>query len=185
MTTTSIVIILVAVIVVAAIAFYLLRERRSKQLRSQFGPEYDRALREHGSRAKAEQALVNRQRRLEKIHIRPLTPEERDRFAAEWHQTQSRFVDDPPDAIRKADRLVYEVMQVRGYPMADFERRAENLSVDHPRVVHNYRSAHEIAVREVKGQTTTEDLRKAVVYFRDLFDELVEAPVTGAREVRR
>ena len=185
MTTTSIIILIVAVIVVAALVLYAFRERRSKKLRSHFGPEYDRALREHGSRTSAEEALLDRQRRVEKIQVRPLAPAERDQFAAQWHDTQLRFVDDPAGAIREADQLVYDVMLARGYPMTDFEHRAEDVSVDHPQVVHNYRSAHEIAMHDEKGQASTEDLRKALVYYRDLFDELIEAPALGAREGRR
>lgn len=185
MTTTSIIILILVVIVVAAVALSVLRDRRSRRLRSQFGPEYDRALQESGSRSKAEESLVQRQRRLEKLHIHPLSPEERDRFAAQWHETQSRFVDDPDGSIHGADRLVFEVMRARGYPMADFEHRAEDISVNHPHVVRNYRSAHDIAIRQEKGQASTEDLRQAMVYYRDLFDELIETPTVGAQEVRR
>jgi hypothetical protein len=185
MTTTSIVVLIIAAIVVAAVAWYLLREQRSKKLRARFGPEYDHVIREHGSRTKAEEALIARQRRVEKIDVHPLSAQDRDRFAAQWRETQARFVDDPPGAIREADRLVYEVMLARGYPMSDFEHRAEDISVDHPHVVTNYRSAHEIAMHDEKGQASTEDLRKAMVYYRDLFDDLVDAPAVGAREVRR
>lgn len=185
MTTTSIVVLIIVVIVVAAVVWYVLREQRSKKLRARFGPEYDRVLREQGSRTKTEQALVARQRRVEKIDIHPLSPQDRDRFAAQWHETQARFVDDPAGSIREADRLVYEVMIARGYPMSDFEHRAEDISVDHPHVVTNYRAAHEIAMHDEKGQASTEDLRKAMVYYRDLFDDLVEAPAVGAREVKR
>lgn len=185
MTTTSIVIIVIAVIIVVAAALYLLRERRSRKLRSQYGSEYERALHDYGSRVKAERALLERQRRVERIRIHRLAAEERDRFAGQWHQTQARFVDDPAGSIREADRLVYEVMLARGYPMADFERRAEDISVDHADVVSNYRAAHEIAVHDERGQASTEDLRKALVYYRDLFDELVETPTAGAREGRR
>ncbi len=182
MTATSIIIVILAVIVVALVV-YAIEQRRSARLRSRFGPEYDRALREHGSRTKAERALLARQRRMERIHVHPLPEPERDRFAERWRQTQARFVDDPAASIRDADRLVFEVMRARGYPMGDFEHRAEDISVDHPHVVHNYRSAHEIALREERGQASTEDLRQALVYYRDLFDELIETPV-GSREVK-
>jgi hypothetical protein len=185
MTTTSIIIVILVVIVVAAVVLAVFRERRSRQLRSRFGPEYDRAVQEYGGRSKGEEVLVERQRRLEKLNIHPLSPEERDRFAAQWHETQARFVDDPAGSIHEADRLVFDVMRARGYPMADFEHRAEDISVNHPHVVHNYRSAHEIAVRQEKGQVSTEDLRQALVYYRDLFDDLIEAPTVGGREVRR
>jgi hypothetical protein len=185
MTATGIVLIVIAVAVIAVLGWYLMRERRSKQLRSKFGPEYEFAMREFGDRNRAENALSNRQKRREKIHVRPLSHEEHDRFAGEWHNVQARFVDDPPGSIEEADRLVTNVMRTRGYPMAQFEHRAEDLSVDYPHVVRNYRAAHDIAERHERGDATTEDLRKAFVYYRDLFDELLEAGVAGHREHRR
>jgi hypothetical protein len=185
MTTAGIVLIVVAVAVIAILAWYLMRERRSKQLRSHFGPEYEYAMREFGDRHKAEDALSKRQRRMEKVHIRPLSHEEHDRFANQWPAVQTRFVDDPPGSIEDADRLVCEVMRTRGYPMSEFEHRAEDLSVDHPHVVRNYRAAHQIAERRERGEAGTEDLRKAFVYYRDLFDELLEAGVAGHKEYRR
>ncbi len=186
MQTATIVIVVIAVIVVAILAWSLYRERRSRNLRTRFGPEYEHAVREYGGRSKAEEALVARQKRVEKIHIRPLPAEERDRFADQWHEVQSRFVDDPPGSIQEADRLVNQVMQARGYPMADFEVRAEDLSVEHPHVVRNYRAAHAIALKRDKGEASTEDLRKALVYYRDLFDELLGVhAAAGPREVNR
>jgi hypothetical protein len=188
MSTTTTVIIIVGVLIVAAIlVWHFLQERRTIQLRRHFGPEYDRAVREFGGQHKAENALVARQRRMEKIHVRPLTPTERDRFADEWHDVQARFVDDPPGSIRDADRLVMEVMRVRGYPMGEFEQCAEDLSVNHPRVVRNYRAAHAVALRREKGEASTEDLRVALVYYRELFDDLLGVPETvGAnREDRK
>src|SRR5579859_3336899 len=173
MTVTSIVILIAAVIVAAAVVGYMLQQRqRSRRLRSRFGPEYERAVREHGSPDKAERALLAREKRMEKVHIRSLSASEHDRFADQWHEIQARFVDDPAGSIRAADRLVYDVMQARGYPMGDFEHRAEDISVDHPHVVRNYRSAHEIALSEKEGKASTEDLRQGLVYYRDLFDEL-------------
>jgi hypothetical protein len=115
------------------------------------------------------------------VQIRPLTDQERDRFATEWNGVQSRFVDDPTGSIREADRLVMDVMVARGYPMSDFERRADDISVDYPYVVSNYRTAHEIALSDQNGQASTEDLRKAVVSYRKLFEELLETHVTPRR----
>lgn len=186
MTTTTLVFIIFAIVVVAILAWYLLRQERSKKLRARFGPEYDHAVHEFGNQAKAEDALAARQRRIAKVQIRSLSTEERNRFAAQWHEAQARFVDDPPASIQDADRLVNEVMNARGYPMAEFESRAEDISVDHPHVVRNYRAAHEIAVLRDQGQASTEDLRKALVYYRDLFDELLEAHVAaGPRGARQ
>jgi hypothetical protein len=91
------------------------------------------------------------------------------------------FVDDPSGSIREADRLVCDAMRVRGYPMSDFDRRAEDLSVDHPQVVKNYRAAHDIALRSERNEASTEDLRRGLVYYRDLFDELLETHVSGLR----
>jgi hypothetical protein len=173
-TTTLAVIIIAALIVIAALVWVFTRRKRSEQLRGRFGPEYDHAVRQLGSQTKAEDALAARQRRMERIPIHPLAPPVRDRFAARWHDVQARFVDDPPGAIHDADALVNEAMQARGYPMGEFEQRAENLSVDHPKVVRNYRAAHAIAIRMDRGEATTEDLRHALVYYRDLFEELLE-----------
>jgi hypothetical protein len=185
MTTTGIVLLIAALIVIAVLGWYLWREQRSKRLRSRFGPEYDDVLRRYGDRPKAEEALSSREKRMEKIHIRPLSHDEHDRFAEQWHIVQARFVDDPPGSIHDADQLVTEVMRARGYPMSDFAHRAEDLSVDHPLVVRNYRLAHEIAESHDKGQASTEDLRQALVYYRDLFDDLLEAHVSGSRGIRR
>jgi hypothetical protein len=185
MTTTGIVLIIIAVIAIGALAWYLMRERRTKELRSRFGPEYEYAMREFGNRPKAEDALAARQRRMEKLNVHPLSNEERDRFSNQWHDLQARFVDDPSGSIEEADRLVCDVMKARGYPMSEFEHRAEDLSVDHPHVVRNYRAAHQIAMRREQGQANTEDLRQGLVYYRDLFDELLDAHVAGHREQRR
>jgi hypothetical protein len=188
MTGTGITLLILAIIVVAVasvLAWYLLREQRSKRLRSRFGPEYDDTLREIGSRPKTEDALARREKRVERIHVHSLSRAEHDSFAQEWHDVQARFVDDPPGSIDEADRLVCDVMRARGYPMSDFDRRAEDLSVDHPYVVRNYRSAHDIAMRHDKGQASTEDLRQALVYYRDLFDDLLEAHAAGPGGTRR
>lgn len=177
---TTLLIILIAVVVIAAVAaFVFMRKRRTDTLRNRFGPEYDRAVTEYGSRTRAENALDHRTERAGHYTIRLLTETEQHRFSEEWRTTQARFVDDPRLAIREADHLVSEAMRARGYPMADFERRAEDLSVDHPHVVRNYRAAHQIAVEEQAGHTTTEKLRQAMVYYRDLFDELLETQPAG------
>jgi hypothetical protein len=177
MNTTAVVVIIAVVVVVAIAAWFLFRQQRSKKLRSQFGPEYENAVHKYGSPPKAEDALLARQKRIEKMHIRALPPDERDRFANQWHDVQSRFVDDPGGSIDAADQLVCDVMNARGYPMSDFEVRAEDLSVDHPQVVRNFRAAHAIRLKRDTQEATTEDLRQALVYYRDLFDELLEAHV--------
>jgi hypothetical protein len=179
MTTATAVILIVVVLAVLIVGFALYRRERSRKLRAHFGPEYERTLHQYGSETKAEEALASRQRRMEKIQIRPLTEHQRDQFADQWHGIQSRFVDDPSESIREADRLVMDVMAARGYPMADFDRRAEDISVDHPHVVSNYRKAHDIALKN--GQASTENLREGLVCYRRLFDELLEAPAAPRR----
>jgi hypothetical protein len=179
MTTTGIVILVIGVIIIAGLAFYLYRERRTKTLRQHFGPEYDHAVREYGSQPKAEQALEARQRRREKLQIHSIPLHEREQFSSRWHDVQARFVDDPATSIRDADELVMQVMRARGYPVADFDHRAEDLSVDHPGVVRNYRAAHLVALRQERGEASTEELRQALVSYRDLFDELLEAHTAG------
>jgi len=179
MNTTLLIVVIAIIVAAAVIAFILLRKRRTAKLRSRFGPEYDRAVTDYGSQSRAEKALSHRTERAEHYNIRALTADEQRKFADDWRATQARFVDDPPLAIREADHLVSEVMRVRGYPMADFDRRAEDLSVDHPNVVRNYRAAHKIAASQQEGRVSTEDLRQAMVYYRDLFDELLEAQPAG------
>jgi hypothetical protein len=182
---TTVAIILIAVILLAAVAAWAFLQRRTNTLRRRFGPEYDRAVGEYGNRLRAEQALEHRAERTEKYHIHSLAREEQQRFMEEWRIAQTRFVDDPALAIRDADRLVGEVMRQRGYPMADFDRRAEDLSVDHPHVIRNYRAAHDIAVADQRGTADTEDLRRGMVHYRELFDELLEIQPADMPERRR
>jgi hypothetical protein len=161
------------VAVIAVIAFILARKRRSQKLRERFGPEYDRVLKKEGEVRRAEGVLEIRAKRHEKFSLRPLSAETRTDFAERWRVVQSQFVDDPKGSVLRADQLVNELMGTRGYPMADFDQRAADISVDHPVVVENYRAAHDIAVRHGRGQATTEDLRKAMVHYRSLFEELL------------
>jgi hypothetical protein len=174
--------VVVAIIVLLVIALMVIKKRRTIALRERFGPEYDRTVREHGP-AHAENVLIEREKRVDRFHIRELAIDERERFITEWRATQSRFVDDPRSAVNEADALVSRLMQDRGYPMSDFEQRAADISVDHPRLVDNYRAAHEIALRHRRGQASTEDLRNALIYYRSLFEELLETNAAGNREV--
>jgi hypothetical protein len=180
------VIVLAAVlIVIAAVLVWLYvrnRRRNTAGLRHKFGPEYDRAVLAHGSERKAESKLEDREKRVEKLKIRDLEPTERERYSKQWEAVQSRFVDSPKGAVAEADDLVSSVMKTRGYPVSDFDQRAADISVDHPRVVENYRSAHHIALRLGKDQASTEDLRTAMIHYRSLFEELVQAPPTVERK---
>jgi hypothetical protein len=175
---TLMAIVVAAVVVVAALAWLYSRRRSAAtaKLRQRFGPEYEHSVREQGSERKAEAQLADRQKRVATLEIRDLDSAERERFSGQWHALQSRFVDDPKGAVTEADALVSSLMQTRGYPVADFDQRAADISVDHPRVVANYRSAHEIALRLATGEANTEDLRTATIHYRSLFEELVLAP---------
>jgi hypothetical protein len=159
---------------VALGAWFFSQKKRSHKLQERFGPEYDRTVNEYGSRTKAESDLKAREKRVERLVILSLTPAEAARFTEAWHALQSRFIDNPKGVVVQAEQLVRELMEKRGYPMGDFERRAGDISVDHPDVVANYRSAQAIVLRDQTGTADTEELRKAVVHYRALFDELLE-----------
>jgi len=161
-----------ASVVIGAWIFY--RKKQSHKLQERFGPEYGRTVDEYGSRSKGESELKARERRVERLEILSLAPSEAARFSEAWHTLQGRFVDNPKGVVVQAEQLVRELMEKRGYPMGDFERRAGDISVAHPDVVANYRLAQAIAVRDQRGSADTEELRKAVVHYRALFDELLE-----------
>jgi len=180
MDTTTLIIIIAAVIVIVAIIAVAYVQRRSKNLRERFGPEYGRTVEESGGRLKAESELRQREKRVEALDIRPLEPDDRTRYIERWRGAQAQFVDDPGAAIAAADKLLGEVMVARGYPMSDFEQRAADLSVDHPEVVEHYRAAHGIAQRHERSQAGTEDLRQAMVHCKALFEDLVGLP--GGRD---
>jgi len=168
---------LVVVLVAVIVAFMLHRKRRTERLRTQFGSaEYARAMQTGGNRRHAEAGLEKRTQRVEEFHVRPLAAGDRARFVESWRGVQARFVDGPAGAVTEADQLLGDVMSTRGYPVSDFEQRAADISVNHPLVLENYRTAHEIALRQTRGQATTEDLRQAMVHYRTLFDELVSEP---------
>jgi hypothetical protein len=170
-----IIVLVIALVAACAVAGWLyFQKKQSERLQMRFGPEYDRALSEHHDTSEAERELRERAERVEHLNIRTLEPGERDRFADRWQQVQARFVDDPNRATDDADELVGEVMQARGYPVGDFEQRAADVSVNHPRVVEHYRVAHMIALRNARGDADTEQLRQALVHFRALFEDLLE-----------
>jgi hypothetical protein len=184
METTSLITLMLGVLLIAAAAWYAWHMHSRKALKDQFGPEYAQAIRKYGDESKAVSALGKRQQRLSKYTIRPLSAREAQQFESEWRDTQAHFVDDPRGAVSEADALVCRLMETRGYPMVDFDRRAEDLSVDHPHVVQNYRAAHDIAVADQRGKSSTEDLRKAFVCYRALFAYLLQTQTaTPIREV--
>jgi hypothetical protein len=170
------VLIIVLLIALVAAGVVIARQRRSQQLQEGFGPEYGRTLAERGDRRAAESELRERRERHEQLEIRELEPDARERFSERWRGAQRRFVDQPAAAVAEADALVSEVMRERGYPVEDdFDRRAADISVEHPVVVENYRSAHEISGRAIRNEAGTEDLRQAMIHFRELFEELLGA----------
>ena len=173
---TWIVAAVVIVALIAAVAFVVRehRRRQSQHLQRRFGPEYARVLEAGGDRSKAEAELLAREKRVARLNIVPLAPAEAARFSEAWRVLQTRFVDNPRVTVAEADDLVRDLMVKRGYPMADFEHRAADISVDHPQLVETYRAAQAIAVRDQRGEASTEELRKAVVYYRSLFDELLD-----------
>ena len=174
MDTNLILIGVVVLVLLAAVGWLLMRKKESQTLEKRFGPEYNRAVEELGSRPKAEAELKARQKRVEQLHIAPLAPAEAQRFSESWRALQGRFVDNPRGVLSDADQLVRELMQKRGYPMGDFDRRAADISVDHPAVVDHYRAAHDIALRDRHGDVDTEGMRQAVIHYRALFAELLE-----------
>ena len=170
----------IILIMVVAVALYLRKRRKtSAGLRARFGPEYDQAVLTHGSERKAEAKLADRETRVEGLKIRELGATERERYIVDWQTVQSRFVDHPKGAVTEADELVSSLLRARGYPLADFDQRAADISVNHPRLVEYYRSAHGVAVRLGRDEASTEDLRTAMIQYRTLFDELVELNTPG------
>jgi len=162
------------VLILAAAAYLSHRRKRTVGLRNRFGTEYDAAVVKHGSLNKAESKLADRETRVEALKIRDLGATERDRFVAEWHTVQSRFVDHPKAAVTEADDLVNAVLEARGYPQTGFDQRAADVSVHYPRVMENYRLAHAIAVRQGAVEATTEELRTAMIQYRAIFDDLLQ-----------
>ena len=186
MSTTTMIILVIAILAIAGAAFLYFQKRRTEQLHGHFGPEYDRAIDEFGNRQKAESELERRAKRVGRFRIRDLSPEQREQFAGAWRADQSRFVDEPRLALQRGHELVTEVMRARGYPVsAEFERNAADLSVEHPHVVEHYRAACDIAARRDRGDIGTEDLRKAMVHYRALFEDLLGARVSPTEEVKR
>ena len=160
-------------IVLAVVGWSLSRRRRSARLKEHFGPEYERTVGEVGEPRAAEAELLEREKKRKKLDIVELTPGARQEHTATWLRVQAEFVDDPHDAVGRAERLVTRVMRERGYPIDDFEQRAADISVDHPDIVENYRSAHTIYQSQHHGDFDTEDARQAFVHYRVLFDRLL------------
>lgn len=175
------IIIIAAVVVIVALLYA--RKRKSEQLKERFGSEYNRVVEQHGDPRRAEAVLADREKRVSRFAIHSLSEVDCDRYSQDWMAVQNRFVDDPPGSVIEAHELVTRVMNSRGYPMSDFEQQAQDVSVNHPTVVQQYRAAHEIVLRHGKGGASTEDMRKAMVYYRSLFEELLGPTKSVQKEV--
>jgi len=175
----------IAVVVILAMVILIpvfSGKNRTKKLQTQFGTEYDHTVQATGDEKKAQEELKERQNHVNALDIRPLTLNERERYLADWAAVQSKFVDEPGQAIVDADRLIMEVMQLRKYPVSDFDQRAADISVSYPALVSNYRSARAIAVKNELQQADTEELRQAMIYYRSLFEELLGKKTTLTEE---
>jgi hypothetical protein len=190
MSTSAIVVIVVVVVVVlvlAAVAARIMVQRR--ELRERYGDEYQRVVTEKGGRAAAEAELKRREREHDRLELKELPPAVREEYRASWTTVQSQFVDDPKAAVHAADRLVSQLVADRGYPVVDYPQRLEHLSVEHSSVLNTYRSAHDISVRNDAGAATTEELRQALVSYRELIADLLgdrslaDAPASTAADI--
>ena len=166
-------VVILAIVVLGFVAVVVLQKRRTERLQTSFGPEYDRTVDDTGDRRQAEAELTQRAKRRSSFEVRPLPPEAREKYSREWEHTQAHFVDEPLDAVARADQEIMQVMRERGYPIEDFDQRTADISVDHPKVVEGYRAAHDVATSAAAGKATTEDLRVAMVHYRALFDDLL------------
>jgi hypothetical protein len=170
----TIAVVLVLVIIGAILAPIFARRKRSQRYQDKFGTEYDRTVKTMGNKKKAQTEMDERQKHVETLNIRPLSISERQRYLADWNAVQAKFLDQPGQATVEADHLIMEVMQVRAYPVSDFEQRAADISINYPTLVSNYRAAREIAIKNEHHQADTEELRQALIYYRSLFDELLK-----------
>lgn len=178
MSPTQVVVIVLVVLVIAVLVAVAVVAGRRRALRNRFGPEYDRVVAKQDSRTAAERELRERERRHAELTLNPLSPESRARYAAAWEEIQVRFVDSPTETVGDADELVTRLIAERGYPTHDFSEQLAHLSVEHARTLTHYRDAHDIHLRNTRGEASTEDLRQAVVHYRELFADLLgEAPV--------
>jgi PAS domain-containing protein len=183
--TETINLIMIAIAVLIAVVglgiWYALTRRHSQKLREKFGPEYDYTLEQTGDPRAAEENLKEREKRVKSLDIRELDSEQWNRYILDWTEIQAAFVDDPSKSVEAANRLITEVMIARGFPVADFEQRAADLSVLYPDFVPNYRSAYAIALKNQRDGASTEDLRQAMVYYHSMFEELLG--ITEVQEV--
>ena len=178
----QIIVLIIVLLVIIAVALFAVRAMRRRKLQQTFGPEYDRAVADTGSRADAERELREREKRHAELELKPLSPESKARYSAAWEEVQIQFVDNTGQAVTTADRLTTELIAERGYPTGDYDDQIANLSVEHARTLGHYRDAHEISRRNSEGDASTEDLRQALVHYRALFADLLgDNPVHNSR----
>lgn len=175
--TSTLIIVIVAVIALALLLWFFTQQRRSRKLHDRYGEEYERTVADLGKRDRAEANLLDREKRIKTLDIRPLTLAQRRDYESEWLGVKALFVDSPAEATLHGDRLLGKMMQARGYPMADFDRRYEDLTVENGEVARHYREGHMLAERQTRGEASTEDLRQALIHYEALFDELVRDAV--------
>ncbi len=164
---------IIIVIVVLLIISTAARGLRSRRLKEKFGPEYDYMMDKAGDRRAAEEDLQEREKRVNELNVHPLRDDEIERYHNEWVEIQAGFVENPLASTERANREITEVMIARGFPVADYEERTEDLSVLYPDFVPGYREANEILSRSHADGVPTEELRKAIVKLHSLFDELL------------
>ena len=169
------ILIVIGALVVLGVGWYVTSRQKTEHLRERFGPEYNRVTSTAESKREAERELAQREERRDELVIKPLPQESRSRYTEEWKSIQAEFVDEPGRAVSRADSLLQKVMSERGYPVEKFEQRAADLSVDHPKVVENYREGHRLATQGNGDGAETEELRQAMRHYRALFDELVQS----------
>ena len=183
MSPAVIVVLIIVVVALAALGLVLMqRQRKSGQLKHQFGPEYDRTVQDRGDRRAAEQDLTGRQEHRQELRLRDLDAVERQQYESSWRQVQTRFVDDPSGALGEAHGLVQQVMGARGYPTDDFDRQADVISVDHPELVADYRAAVRLTSHHDRDGARTEDMREAMVHYRALFARLLDTHGSNEKE---
>lgn len=175
----AIVAIVIVVIVVAAVLVMLTMANRRRRLRERFGPEYDRAVTESGSRREAEAELAGREKHVRELDIRPLSASARNQYLSEWTAVQEQFVDAPQAAVTGAQTLVSAVMEDRGYPTQPYDQTLADLSVEHASTLDRFRAAHDISEKAAAGTASTEDLRQAMIHYRALFAELLGEPASN------
>lgn len=177
MNTTTLIIAVVLIVVIMGIILglsFFARRKRSERYQDKYGAEYDHTIKTAGNDKKAQAELNERMKHVDTLNIRPLSDSERQGYLSEWTPIQAKFVDQPGQATVEADRLIMKVMQMRAYPVSDFDQRAADISIQYPALVSNYRAARAIAIKNENHQASTEELRQALIYYRSLFDELLK-----------